>query len=308
MHPGLIAVLIAAAPLPVRFDQAKVKHLLDAASPKLNACLSRCQGQACLGTFELSLKVEAGHAAQVELEPSSSIQSPAVVECAKGVVQQLDIPMPRGVDAAPLSLFFSAGARDAESPVRLRAWTLEDEDPGRIAQIGRGQKISTAGAPSTGPAGAPVTLVVFSDFECSFCVRAEATVHRLLAAYPDKVRFVFRNKPMPENPHARLAARAGRAADVQGRFWEYEQLLFAHTGALDRSSLVRWAKQAGLDTARFEADLDGLQTAAAVQADEDEAKRLGVEGTPTFFVNGKVLEGAQPYDVLKKAVDEALTR
>jgi len=292
-------VLIASAPL---------KHVLDAASPKLNACLAQCRGPNCLGTFELALEVENGRATRVALAPNSSIQSPAVVDCAKNVVQELQLPMPGGAGSGALSVFFSASARDADSPVRLRAWTLEDEDPERIAQIGRGQKVSTDGAPSKGPASAKVTLVVFSDFECSFCVRAEATVHRLLAAYPDQVRFVFRNKPMPENPHARLAARAGRAAFAQGRFWEYERLLFAHTSALDRSSLMRWARQAGLDLARFERDLDSPQTAAAVQADEDEATRLGVGGTPTFFINDKVVEGAQPYEVLKQAVDAALTR
>ena len=140
-------------------------------------------------------------------------------------------------------------------------------------------------APARGPHRAPVTIALFSDFECPYCVRAEATLRSLETAYPGKVKVVFRHRPLPMHDHARLAAKASLAAEAQGRFWEYHDVLVAHRDALDRVSLEGYAR---------------------ITSDEAQASKLHVEGTPTAFVNGRRIVGAQPISVYREAVDRAL--
>ena len=168
------------------------------------------------------------------------------------------------------------------------------------------ENVNLAGAPSHGLAGAPITLVEFGDFECPFCMRVQTTLHALEQAYPGQIRFVFKQNPLPIHPHARLAAIAALAADRQGKFWEYSEQLYANPNALDRRSLVRQATVLGLDTKRFSADLDDRSLSDLVDADAAEAKRLDIHGTPTFFVNGRRLTGAQPVPVFKEAIESAL--
>ena len=170
------------------------------------------------------------------------------------------------------------------------------------------ETIALGSAPTRGAENAPVTIVVFSDFECSFCAKSEATVREVEAAYPGKVRFVFKNAPLPMHPHARLAAKAALAASEQGRFWEYHDALFAQQDALDRAALERTAQKLGLDLARFRAALDGSQLDAVIDADLAEAKRVDVKGTPAFFVNGRNLQGAQPLAAFRAKVDQALLK
>lgn len=175
----------------------------------------------------------------------------------------------------------------------------EDEDR-------RVEEIKVGASPSRGPEAAPVTVVVFSDFQCPFCRKAEATIRELEAAYPGKIRYVWKNHPLPFHEHAHLAAKAALAAAEQGMFWQYQQALFAHQDALDRASLERHAEALGLDTRRFHADLEDPRLDAQVDADDAEADRLQVKGTPTFFINGRRIAGAQPLAKLRVPVDEAL--
>jgi len=162
------------------------------------------------------------------------------------------------------------------------------------------------GAPARGEARAPVTIALFSDFECPYCVKAEATLRTLEAAYPGKVKVAFKHRPLPMHDHARGAAKASLAAEAQGRFWEYHDVLLAHRDALDRASLEGYAATLGLDTKRFARDLDDPRLEARVSADETQASKLHVEGTPTAFVNGRRITGAQPLAVYKAAVERAL--
>ncbi len=162
-------------------------------------------------------------------------------------------------------------------------------------------------APARGPARAPVTIALFSDFECPYCVKAEATLRALEAAYPGKVKIAFRHRPLPMHDHARAAAKASLAAEAQGRFWEYHDVLIAHRDALDRTSLEGYATALGLDVKRFARDLDDPRLEARVSADEKQAARLHVDGTPTAFVNGRRITGAQPIAVYRAAVERALT-
>ena len=161
-------------------------------------------------------------------------------------------------------------------------------------------------APARGPARAPVTIALFSDFECPYCVKAEATLRTLEAAYPGKVKIAFRHRPLPMHDHARLAAKASLAAEAQGRFWEYHDVLVAHRDALDRVSLEGYATLIGLDSKRFASDLNDPRLEARVSADEMQAAKLHVEGTPTAFVNGRRITGAQPLAVYRAAVERAL--
>jgi protein-disulfide isomerase len=166
--------------------------------------------------------------------------------------------------------------------------------------------VAIDGAPARGDARAPVTVVLFSDFESPYCVKAEATMRALEVAYSGKLKVVFRHHPLPMHEHARLAARASLAADEQGRFWEYHDALVAHRDALDRASLDGYAASLGLDARRFARDLDDPRIEARVLADEAQAAALHVEGAPIAFVNGRRISGAQPLAVYRAAVDRAL--
>lgn len=182
--------------------------------------------------------------------------------------------------------------------------------PSKGADPARDEKpvdVRIDGAPLRGFARAPVTVVVFIDFECPFCARVQATLRDLEQAYAGKVKIAFKNRPLPMHSNARLASKAAMAAQAQGKFWEFHDVLFAHQGALDRASLDRYAREIGLDAARFARDLDGTELDLRIAADEADAKTLGVEGTPTTFVNGRRVVGAQPLAGFKAAVEKALS-
>jgi protein-disulfide isomerase len=166
--------------------------------------------------------------------------------------------------------------------------------------------VGIEGAPLRGTARAPVTIVFFSDFECPFCVKAETTLRSVEAANPSKVRVAFRHRPLPMHAHARLASKASIAAEKQNRFWEYHDVLLAHRDALSREDLERYASQVGLNVARFNRDLDDPALDARIAADEKLADSLGVKGTPTAFVNGRRITGAQPLATWLGAVDRAM--
>jgi protein-disulfide isomerase len=160
--------------------------------------------------------------------------------------------------------------------------------------------------PSKGPATAPVTVVEFSDYECPFCVRAEPTVKELLAAYPGKVRLVYRDFPLPMHSHAPKAAEAAHCAEDQGKYWEMHEKLFASQGKLDTADLKSYAKDLSLDTSKFNKCLDSGEKAAVVEKSRKAGEDAGVTGTPAFFINGRSISGAQPLEAFKKIVDEEL--
>lgn len=164
------------------------------------------------------------------------------------------------------------------------------------------EDVPTEGASARGPARASITIVEFADYQCPFCARAEGTVHALEQAHPGEVRLVFKNLPLPFHDHARLMARAAVAAEAQGHFWEMHDRLFALAGPVDRAVLEGVARELGLDVARFDRDLDDRSVEARVAADEADAKALGVKGTPTFFVDGHRVVGAQPVATFEKAI------
>ena len=163
--------------------------------------------------------------------------------------------------------------------------------------------------PVQGSANATVTLVEFSDFQCPFCARVMPTLKRLQETYGDQVRIVWKDFPLTAaHPQAFGAAQAGQCAQEQGKFWEYHDRLFANQQALQPESLKAYAAAAGLDAAAFDTCLDTAKYAGRVQEQLDAGTGLGVTSTPTVFINGRLLSGAQPYDVFAKIIDEELGR
>ncbi len=165
-----------------------------------------------------------------------------------------------------------------------------------------------ASDPVRGPADAPVTIVEFSDFQCPFCARVQTTLHRIMEAYPAQVRIVFKNMPGQRHDRAKPAAEAAMCAGRQGKFWEMHDWLYAHQAKLDDASLEAEAKALGLDMDAFTSCTSKHQTRAQVEAGLKEARELGLNGTPIFFVNGRMIRGAQPFEVFDEAIRSELKR
>ncbi len=168
------------------------------------------------------------------------------------------------------------------------------------------ERIAAKGAPGFGPEDAKVTIVEFSDFECPFCTRAAEVVHQVRARYGDKVRFVFRQFPLPSHSRAHLAAQASLAAQEQGKFWEFHDLMFANQRELSRESLESYAKQTNMNLAAFERALDTQSHKAAVDRDLGLGESVNVSGTPTVFINGKRVPNPTDFTLVSKLIDEAL--
>jgi protein-disulfide isomerase len=147
-----------------------------------------------------------------------------------------------------------------------------------------------------GPEDAPVTLVEYGDYECPHCGRAHPIVQQVRKAMGAELRFAFRHFPLREiHPHAERAAEAAEAADAQGKFWPMHDLLFTHQDALEDSDLLAYASTLGLDVDQFKAELESGVHAARVRRDFRSGVRSGVNGTPTFFINGARFEA--PWDL-----------
>ncbi|MGA7870252.1 MAG: thioredoxin domain-containing protein [Candidatus Binatus sp.] len=157
-----------------------------------------------------------------------------------------------------------------------------------------------------GPAKAPVTLVEYGDYECPYCGEAYPIVKALQERLGDQLRFVFRNFPLGEaHPHAEHAAEAAEGAGAQGKFWEMHDLLYENQDALEDEDLARYARALHLDVPRFVKEMTGHAQAERVREDFSSGVRSGVNGTPTFFVNGVRHDG--PFDLrsLLAAIEEA---
>ena len=157
-------------------------------------------------------------------------------------------------------------------------------DPARAYELPVGK------SPVRGKDGAAITIVEFSDYQCPYCAKSEPLIASFVEAYPNDTRVVFKHYPLTNiHPHAMPAALAATAAQKQGKFWEMHEALFADQRSLNPAQITESAKKLGLDMAKFEADMKSPETAAAVQADMKLAQQVGIRGTPTIFVNGKLL-------------------
>ena len=155
-----------------------------------------------------------------------------------------------------------------------------------------------------GPASAAVTLVEYGDFECPHCRMAHDVLDGLLPRFGGEVRFVFRHFPLSQvHPHAQRAAEASEGAGAQGRFWEMHDALFENQDALDDESLAVHAQDLGLDLATFLRDLAARVYTDRVREDFLSGVRSGVNGTPTFFINGRRHDGPWDFESLALAID-----
>ena len=170
-------------------------------------------------------------------------------------------------------------------------------------------EVAEAGGPAKGgAAGAPITIVEFSDFQCPFCGRVNPTLLQAKEKYGDKLRIVFRQFPLNIHPMAPKAAEASLCANDQGKFWEMHDALFADQQKLAVDDLKAKAASIGLDKAKFDTCLDSSAMAAKVAKDLEDGQKYGVSSTPSLFVNGRLIAGAVGIDDLSKVIDDELAR
>lgn len=170
--------------------------------------------------------------------------------------------------------------------------------------------VSADDDPTLGSEDAPVTIIQFSDFQCPFSRRYFSETEQLiLSAYGDQVRYVFRDFPLTSiHPQAEKAAEAAQCAFDQGKFWEYHGMLFQNQGALDADSLKSYAATLGLDQTAFNLCIDSGKYAEEVAKDIADGRSYGVLGSPTFFINGRKVVGALPYDTFQMVIEEELPK
>lgn len=163
--------------------------------------------------------------------------------------------------------------------------------------------------PPKGNEDAPVTIIEFSEYQCPYCGKyTRETLSQLDEEYiqTGKVKYYFRDFPLSFHQYAQKAAEAARCANDQGKLWEYHDKVFEEQDLLSLEKIKEWAKELGLDTGEFNKCLDDGKHEEVVKKDFSDGQTAGVQGTPSFFINGKPLRGAQPYESFKTAIDEAL--
>jgi protein-disulfide isomerase len=160
---------------------------------------------------------------------------------------------------------------------------------------------STAGAPTLGPADAPVKIVEYADYQCPYCKQMHPLIKRLREEFP-KTQLIYEDFPLPMHANAQKAAEAAHCAGDQGKYWEFHDAIFDYSGSLEVSNLKSIAKTVKLDQASFDQCLDSGKRAGAVAMGQLQGKALGITGTPTFFINGHMVTGAAKYETLRDLV------
>jgi protein-disulfide isomerase len=190
--------------------------------------------------------------------------------------------------------------------MRLFLASLAQESPVAITLVPPRVPVTVgANDPVKGPAGAPVQIVEFSDFQCPYCAKVGPTLDRLFERYGDRIQLAFRDFPLSFHDRALAAAEAAQCAHAQGKFWEFHDKLFQNQQALGDEDLERFARELGLDLAAFTACTTSARYRSDVQADMVDGQRFGVQGTPSLFVNGRFLSGPS-YEQLTQIIDEEL--
>jgi len=198
----------------------------------------------------------------------------------------------------------AAGAEE-QAPQPTVAPTAEVREP-EAPTIVSPSALKISGRPAKGATNPQITIVEFSDFECPFCSRTQPTLKQLMQDYPNKIKLVFKHFPLPFHANAQKAAEAAECANAQGKFWEMHDKLFENQQALAVTDLKKYAADLKLDTAKFNKCLDDGEKASVVKADAATGESVGVGGTPSFFVNGEMLVGAQPVANFKAIIDKLL--
>ncbi len=168
------------------------------------------------------------------------------------------------------------------------------------------EDVAIGNAPVQGSRDAAVKVVEFADYECPYCRKVEPTLDKLRKQYGNRVAFAFKDFPLPMHKHAEKAAEAARCANEQGKFWDFHDKLFSGDTSLEIPEMKTYARSMKLDSAKFDKCLDSGGEAAGIQKDQAEGSRLGLTGTPTFFVNGHFISGNISYETLQGLVDQEL--
>jgi protein-disulfide isomerase len=169
-------------------------------------------------------------------------------------------------------------------------------------------KIELGDAPILGSKSAKITIVEWADFQCPFCVRVNPTLEQIRKEYGDKVRFAFKHLPLSMHSKARAAHGASEAAHRHGKFWEMHDRIFAKPKDLSPATYLRYANEMGLDIDQYNKDISSSSVRKVIDDDLALAGTLGVSGTPSFFINGRFLSGAQPYGSFARLIDEELAK
>jgi protein-disulfide isomerase len=168
--------------------------------------------------------------------------------------------------------------------------------------------LDVSDAPMKGNANAKVSLVEFADYECPHCKRFQPVLRQILDEFHGEVKLYFKHYPLPQHTNARLAAEAATAAQKQGKFWPYEEKLWANQDNLTPAELEKYAKETGLDVAKFRQDLDSPAIKAHVQKDRVDGSTVGISSTPTLFINGREYSDARDTESLREWIKEELAR
>jgi protein-disulfide isomerase len=185
---------------------------------------------------------------------------------------------------------------------------LKEKVPVKILLDPPRQAFKPTNSPATGPAAAPIEMIEFSDFQCPYCLAVRPTLKQVLDTYGNRIHFIYRNYPLDSHPNARSSAEAAQCANEQGKFWAFHDRLFADPGKLSPANVRQSAGDLGLDLARYDACVEARRYKSVVDEDIQAANAAGVSGTPAFFINGRMLTGAQPFDAFKRIIDDELDR
>lgn len=168
------------------------------------------------------------------------------------------------------------------------------------------QLVIVGDAPTKGPQSAPVKIVGWFDFQCPYCSRVGPTLQQIRYEYGDRVQIAFKHLPLPMHAKARGAHAAAEAAHRQGRFWGMHDKILSDLRGLGSRQYLSYARELGPDLEKFKQDLTSSAVKERIEGDMSQAERLGVHGTPAFFVNGRFLSGAQPFPVFERLIEEEL--
>jgi protein-disulfide isomerase len=218
---------------------------------------------------------------------------------------QARIPQPYDKIKAPLEQYMRRQKLNAARE-ELIAKLRHDANVKVMLKAPRVEVSTEYSASATGPSNAPVTIVEFSDYQCPFCRRAESSVQEVLKKYGDKVRLIYMDYPLPMHQFALKAAQAARCAGDQGKYWQFHDALFADQSNLDDAGLKATADKLKLNTKKFDACLSDNMHLEQIRKSQQEGTEVGVDGTPTFIINGRMLSGAQPPSEMESIIDEEL--
>jgi protein-disulfide isomerase len=303
--PGRMQVVFKHMPLPIH-PQAPLAHEA-ALEAEAQGRFQQMHDLLFANQSKLDVQSLIGHAGTIGLDKAAFERALAERRHRAVVERDLREAQALGVNATPT--LFVNGRKLVGVPsieVLSAAITGAPEPTTAVAPVPV-DRISLAGAPVKGPADAPITIVEYSDLQCGFCARAATTVSDLVRGYEGKVRWVFKHYPLDFHRDAMLAHQFALAAGEQGKFWEMHDAIFASQHAMKRQDLLPLATSLGLDVARLEKDVDSGRFVEVIRRDLSEGAGLGVDGTPTFFINGHRLVGAQPPGAFKAIIDRELS-